>query len=268
MFVLWCRFWYESMPCEISHENKISAVLLHNCWLPNSNSILFKKQFCFYRSGNLCTKLCKSKMKNTKKTVFFKGKKRFIFNVYCTVRRNKNFTLYVSAHVRETFISSQSMWFNLKSRALTRKINICLHVNIYFSVWQSTFIHTHCVFFQCYKNATAKNCETDRMRQNCMGLWFILKNILYSMKIYMLYNTVLIFMRAYAQLYLPYYYLRYIHFNTAEIYVFANAFPVGKHHHLVWYWHCISDFDFSQTNMVDWRIYFFDFDFYLYLENW
>lgn len=26
---------------------------------------------------------------------------------------------------------------------------------------------------------------------------------------------------------------------------------------IFWYWHCISDFDFSQTNMVDWSIFWF-----------
>lgn len=42
--------------------------------------------------------------------------------------------------------------------------------------------------------------------------------------------------------------------------VFAMHFLLANT--IFWYWHCISDFDFSQTNMVDWSIFWF----YLYLH--
>lgn len=134
-------------------------------------------------------------------------------------------------HVRDIYFL-QSLWFNLKSRALTRKINICLYVNIYFSVWESTFIHTLCISLYKILQPNVNLTECGRINGT---LCFILK-ILFNEYVY-LYASILSYILI----------QRYI--------CICNAFPVSKHHLLILTLH--SDFDFSQTNMVDWSIFWF-----------
>lgn len=111
---------------------------------------------------------------------------------------------------RHLFLAINVIQFKIKS---FDKKNKHLHVNIYFSVWESTFIHTLCISVYKMLQPNVNLTECGRINGT---LCFILK-ILFNEYVY-LYAAAL-----YTLLY----------FNIQRDICICNAFPVSKHHLLI-----------------------------------
>lgn len=129
-------------------------------------------------------------------------------------RRNKDLP-HTPAHVRDIyFFTINVIQFKIKS---FDKKNKHLHANIYFSVWESTFIHAILCIFQCklYKNAT----------QHTAKMWIWQNAAEYKRLRYVSYWKFLFIeygVYLYAALHFPLYIL-------IQQRCICNAFPVSKH---------------------------------------